>query len=258
MFKKGCFPVKVIIALILFASTGITHAALVKGTMKGFIAEHAETSGEGVNVFGLDGGSLLGQSFVVDFYYDTNLAPVLSRFVDVGFGGRTYYSSNDPLFNWLGLSLTVNNIRYDMPGNNRYVDVLDIPADPKLFNTDHLQLAIEGNSGPFDGVSFRRQFLDVSVSLKNDTLDDALLPTLLSSTDIQRVFNSASFRINDFDIDPVSRELVYERYVSFNLDVQSIETAVVPVPAAIWLFGSGLVGLFMSRRTQAKEGDAEL
>jgi hypothetical protein len=101
MFKKGCFPVKVIIALILFASTGITHAALVKGTMKGFIAEHAETSGEGVNVVGLDGAGLLGQPFIVDFYYDADLAPVIGG--SVGFyGTRTFYSSNSPSLIGLG------------------------------------------------------------------------------------------------------------------------------------------------------------
>ncbi|MBT3506056.1 MAG: PEP-CTERM sorting domain-containing protein [Piscirickettsiaceae bacterium] len=145
-----------------------------------------------------------------------------------------------------------------MAGNNRYADVSDRYADPRLSNLDFLQLSIEENSGPFDGVSYRRQFLEVQASLKNNILDGALLPTFLLSTDIQRIFNSAGFRINDFDVDPVSGKLVYERYVDFNLDIQSIELAVVPVPAAIWLFGSGLVGLFMSRRTQAKDGGAGL
>lgn len=149
---------------------------------------------------------------------------------------------------WLGLAITVNNITYNVVGNNRYADIIDIYTDPNLNNNDRLQLAIVDDPGPFDGISFRRQFLDVSVSLPNHIINGAVLPTALSSTAIERVFYSATFSINDFDIDPDTGELLYERYVNFNLDIQSIEATVVPIPASIWLFGSGLVGLFITIR----------
>lgn len=239
---------KIIAALFICLSTaGATHAALIQGTAKGFIAEHAETRGDGVNVFGLGGNSLLNQSFAINFYYRTDIAPVTGGGVGAS-DARTIYQSSDAGLDWLGLSLTVNNITYDVIGNNRYADVLDIYANPILSNTDHLQLAVEGNSGPFNGSSFRRQFLDFSVFFKNDVLNEAVLPNSLKTTEIQRVFNSAVFQINNFDINPATGDVLSEKYISFNMDIRSIEAAVIPVPAPIWLLGLGFAGLIIRRR----------
>jgi len=249
VFDKRKYSVAVIVVLFLLIRTAsVAQAALVQGTMLGFIAENSEARGEGINVFGLDGAGLLGQSFKVDFYYRTDIAPVTGGGVGAG-SARTIYDSSDAGLDWLGLALTVNNIKFDVVGSNRHADIIDIFTDPNLGNTDGLQLAVEGDSGPFDGISFRRQFLDISVALRNDILDGAVLPTALSSSEIERVFNSAVFSINDFDFDADTGELVYERYVNFNLDVQSIEAAVVvPIPGSIWLFGSALVGFIVTIR----------
>lgn len=250
--KSGISLVTITITSFLVFVSSISYAALVQGTMTGFIAEHAETRGVGDSVFGLDGAGLLGQSFVVDFYYRTDLAPVSWSGVGT-YDARTVYESSDAGLDWLGLSIMVNDTNYSIDGFNRRADIGDVYTDPNLSNGDRMQLSLEGNAGPFDGISFRREFMDISVSFPNDTLDSHLLPTSLSSNQIERVFNSAAFRINDYDIDPVSGTLMYERYVSFNLDVQSIELAtVVPIPASIWLFGSALAGIFMTLRKTNK------
>ena len=84
MLDKRKISALVIGPLFLFiCAAPVTQAALVQGTMQGFIAENAETRGEGTNVFGLDGAGLLGQSFVVDFYYNTDIAPVTGGGVSI-------------------------------------------------------------------------------------------------------------------------------------------------------------------------------
>ena len=235
--------------IALTLSSTDTQAVVVRGQMHGLIAESSMTSGLGSSVFGLDGNALLGQAFIIDFRYDTNLAPVAASFQG-SFDARSIYSSSDTLSNWLGLSITVNNKTHHVVGNNRYANVLDVYQTFPGTQGDFFQLSVEGNSGPFDGISFRRQFLDVSVFLPRDTLTDTALPTSSIYWDqIERVYNSASFRINEFDIDPATNLLTYERVVMFNMDIQRVEASVVPIPSALWLFGSGLLGLVgLSRR----------
>ena len=229
--------------IALTLSSTDTQAVVVRGQMHGLIAESSITRGLGSSVFGLDGNALLGQAFTIDFRYDTDLAPVSSSFhgsVDA----RSIYSSSDALLNWLDLSITVNNKTHPIVGNNRYADVIDVfPTFPGA-QGDYFQLAVEGGSGPFDGVSFRREFLDVSVSLPRDALTDIALPaSSIYWNQIKRVYNSAAFSINEFDVDPSTNLLTYERVVMFNMDIQLVEASVVPIPSALWLFGSGLLGL---------------
>lgn len=232
-------------ASFIFASDA--NAALVHGSITGVIAENAETSGEGSTVFGLDGDALVGQVFVVNFSYDTSRAPLSYEIVTES-GARYIYESSDPGLDWLSMSITVNGRTHILDGNFRRADILDqFSDDPFNMNnpnqTDRVQLAIDGGSGPFDGVSFRRQFLDVSVSFPNDVIEGGGMPESFYSDDITRVYNSANFRINEFDFDPATGELLYERYVGLELDARSVTATLVPVPAAAWLFGSGLVGL---------------
>lgn len=251
MLDKRRHSVAVIMALLFFGTAAVAQAALVQGTIQGFIAENAETRGEGINVFGLDGAGLLGQPFVVDFYYRTDIAPVVSSSVGTS-DARTIYNSSDAGLDWLGFSLTVNDLALDLISSNRRADILDTYTDPSVSNGDFFQLAVDGGSASLDGSSFRRQLLDITTFFNNDVIDGAALPTTFQSTEIERAFGSATFRINDYDIDTDTRELTYERFVEFNLDVQSIEASVVPIPASIWLFGSALFGLFVTIRNKRK------
>lgn len=238
----------ILIALTSFCTSA--QAVVVRGQMHGLIAESSMTSGLGSSVFGLDGNALLGETFTIDFRYDTDLAPVTSSFYGTD-DARAFYGSSDPLLNWLDLSITVNNRTHHVAGNNRYADVLDVfPTSPGTTQGDRFQLSVEGNSGPYDGVSFRRQFLDVSVSLPRDALTDIALPaSSIYWNQIERVYNSATFSINEFDVDPSTTLLTYERVVMFNMDIQQVEASVVPIPSALWLFGSGLLGFIgISRR----------
>ncbi|HSJ47984.1 MAG TPA: VPLPA-CTERM sorting domain-containing protein [Gammaproteobacteria bacterium] len=242
----------IIIASALTAITSISHAALVQGTIKGVIAEHAETSGEGASVFGLDGNALMGQAFTVHFRYQPNSAP-LAHFVEDESSSRAIYQSSDPSQDWLGLSITINDHTHVLEGNYRRADIRDAwSAHP--FNKDNpnendwIHLAVDGGSGPFDGSHFRREFLDIAVYLSNEVIKSSGLPETIHSHEITRVYNSAAFRINDFDVAAETGEITYERYVSFNLDVHSIETTAVPIPGAAWLLGSGLVALITVTR----------
>lgn len=245
------------ILTLLIVISPISRAALVRGTMNGFIADYAETSGEGASVFGLNGTELLGQAFTVDFYYQTELAPRTS-FGEAPSDARAIYHSSDPSLDWLGLSITVNNRTHTVTGSSRrYADIIDqFSADPFNLNnpdqTDSIQLWTEENEGPFDGIRYRRQYLDVTVNIPNDTLHSTALPTSIFSNDITRVFFSSGFSINEFDVDPLTGNLTYEKYVGFDLDIQSIEASVVPVPAAVWLFGSGLIGLIGVAKRKSK------
>ena len=190
------------------------------------------TSGQGSSVFALDGNALPGQAFTIDFRYDTDLAPVTNSFHG-STDARSIYSSSDTLLNWLDLSITVNNKTHHVVGNNRYAEVIDVfPSFPGT-QGDYFQPSVEGNSGPFDGVSFRRQFLDVSVFLPGDTLADNALPaSSIYWNQIERVNNSAAFSINEFDLDPTTNLLSFERVVMFNMDIQLVEASIVPISSA--------------------------
>lgn len=235
--------------LCLGLATVSARAAMVHGQMTGRIAEQAETRGLGNTVFGLDGSALLGQAFTIDFSYDTDSAP-LTATTRSAIDSRTVYDSSDPTLDWLALSITVNGNTFAVAGAAQRADILDhFAVNPSNFpGDDRLQLAVAGGMASADGSSFRRQFLDVTVWMPDTTLDASTLPTALFSDQILRVFNSATFLINEFDIDPGSGNLSYERYVNFNLDIQQIEATVVPLPATLPLFTASLIGLLVLRR----------
>lgn len=247
------------IALVTFITVTLStlctsaQAVIVRGQMHGLIAEHAWTSGIGHTVFGLDGAALLGQPFTVDFRYDTDLAP-LSSSLQNHYDARAFYGSfqtpTDPAQNWLEMSITVNNITHKIMGDFQYSDVLDTFPNCLGCFGDYFQLAVDSGTNNYVG-TFRRQFLDVSVNLPKDTFSGTALPTSIYWNQINPVGNSASFRINDFDVDLSTNTLTYERYVDFNMDIQLVEASVVPLPTALWLFGSGLLGLIGIARRKA-------
>jgi len=56
----------------------------------------------------------------------------------------------------------------------------------------------------------------------------------------------------DFDMDDGSQSYTYEPNVEYGLAVRSGQVSAVPVPAAVWLLGSGLIGLIGARRKLKK------
>ncbi len=241
-------------AILLFLSALLftpppIQAALIQGKILGTIDGRSKTEGDGDNVFGLNGDQLLGEQFIIDLYYRTDIAPISSSSSSI-FQSQTKYSSDDPDLEWLGLTLTINEISYEVIGNKRRAVVLDTVASSNINTLDSISFSIEADSGPFDGSSKRRQFLSLNERLDEDTFNNSLLPTFLSSSNITRVINSSNFIIDDIDKNPQTGELLFRRFVQLELDVQSIELAAVPLPASIWFFLSALISLVAKKRIE--------
>jgi hypothetical protein len=231
------------IAWLVALGASEAHAVRIAGAATGVVAEYGETDAAGEQVFGLDGPGLLGQPFRIDFSYETDLAPADSDPSAL----RGEFASADPALDWLDLSITVNGITEVLLGDRRRAFVLDsLPSDPTP--EDWFQLSIESYVELPGGSGQQREFLDFFVFLPADTFASPDLPVGFASDSNIRVFNSASFRINDFELDPDTNELLSSRYVAFNLDVQEITASPVPEPGSGALLAGGLIGLALSRR----------
>jgi len=226
---------RVLICVLL--ATPAAQAVRVEGFATGVIAELAETDTNGEQVFGLDGPGLLGQAFRIDFAYDPALAPPDTQPA----GDRGVYESVGGTA-WLELAITVNGLSEELTGDRRYSDVMD---DALGGSEDSIQLAIELFSlTTAGGVEQRRRtFLDFLVAMPADTFAGDALPESLTTDQIIRIFNSATFRINDWDRVTATNEFTYTRYVAFNLDIQEISAAPVPEPGSAALLGVGLAVL---------------
>jgi hypothetical protein len=231
------------IASLAVLGADAARAVPIAGSATGVIAEHAETDAAGEQVFGLDGPGLLGQPFRIDFSYDPDLAPADSDPA----GERGEYASSAPGQDWLQLSITVNGHTELLTGDFRRAFVLDSPpSDP--IPEDLFQLSTEFFFQSPDGNVHQREFLDFILFVPAETLASADLPADFASDQILRVLNSAAFRINDFELDPDTHEVLSSRYVSFNLDIQEISASPVPEPGTGALLALGLLGLAFATR----------
>jgi len=240
----------------VFVLTSSANAALVKGVLQGVVAENAQVWGVGEDVFGLDGAGLSGESFIINFTYDTRLAPLIADLgPDIVGGARTTYQSTEDFSQWLEMSITINAHKYDVKGYHQTVDIMDYDSSHPFntnnpYQTDSIQLATSSYS-EFDGISYRSQYLNIGLDMPNDILSSSSFLLDFETSEIVRSWTF--FNISEFDRDPTTGEVLYERHVEFDLDVYSIETSVVPLPAAAWLFGSGLIGLVgVARRKKYK------
>lgn len=224
-------------ALCALLAAPASQALRIEGFATGVIAEVAEADANGTEVFGLDGPGLLGQSFRIDFAYDTALAPPDAD----PDPSRSVRATTAPGATWLELAIEVNGRTFVLDGANKRAEVNDdIPVAAS--QEDWLQLSVEDFSDTVDGglQQHRRAFLDFFAFMPPDTFAGDALPGPFYSDALIRVFNSAAFRINDFDYDTVAGETTYTRYVAFNLDIQQIAALPVPEPGSAALLGAGL------------------
>lgn len=248
-----CLGFNALVVLLTLMPT-VVNAALVQGVAQGVISDNAEVWGQDVDIFGLDGADLSGQSFIVNFTYDTSFAPLPTELGpdDITGSSRTTYESIDSN-NWLQMSITVNDHTFTVEGDQRIVDILDhdITHPFSIENpgqTDFIHIVNNGRSGVFPGNNYRRQFLNIDLTMPDDILlSSSALLDFQTSNIIQ---SESGFLINELDLDPVTGEVIYQRRVGFHLDVQSVEVKVVPIPAAVWLFISGLLSLVYFTKKQ--------
>jgi hypothetical protein len=249
------------ISLICFCFTIIVSptvsAAIVQGTLTGTIAEGTPfIQGNGANLFGLDENQLSGQSFLVNFQYDSNLAPLYDSFSSDSETAQTY-RSDDVNFNWLSASITVNNITHNVidnfdSSNFQQLQIADIVSThPDNIGIcclhDQFNLNILGEIGEPDpnlNSYHQRQFLEFFMDFETDFFDNSSITQSFSGSRSEGLIYPFSFSFYEFNVDPLTNEFTQNR-VTFNGDSDSlfIQTTVVPLPATVWLFGSAILGL---------------
>ncbi len=233
-------------AALLLAGVGLSVALMsspaqalrVEGYVEGSInSAFNEVRGDGVDVFGLTTGELFGQSVRVDFAYDTDLAPPeQNRFL-----GRRQYRTDggDPV--WLQMSITVNGRTFQTGSTFQYADLI-AADDPTSTAPDYFQL-----SGQYyEDIEFgnRRDFIEIVLQMPSGTIPFNGLPTRIERVaPVGAPVSGVTFRINDFIFDEVTGELLSQRFVAFDVDVDVIEIYPVPEPSSALLVALGLAAL---------------
>lgn len=236
--------------LTLFITTPAS-ATLIHGQAIGVIDanEAIHEQGEGNTVFGLGAAELAGQAFTVNFSIDTELAPtpriLLADPVDMQ---RITYKSTEENLEWLTMSITVNSHTYTIQGDTSVVDILDADSSSPFNNSvsnyyDELHVAISSFSTSPDGTIIRNRFLDLSPIMSSDSINSLDITSPFSTTEFYPSSFFGGFSISEFDLDPITNDVLYARMITFDLDIQSVSTTVVPLPSAAWLFLSGIIGL---------------
>lgn len=202
------FKSTAIIASTLFLSTGV-NAATVQVQFTGSI-DHVSTEllGGPVNV---------NDSFIWTFDVDT--APINS-----GSDTSNYWISN--------LVLNIGN-NYNVSGGSNIGDVLIANNWPSsafdMFQVGNYQVL--GMTGPTVNNVWNPDSLAGRIRFDGDYFSSTSLPNTLDMTQAIPALTSMKLRFNVDDS------------VYYGLDITSASISTVPVPATVWLFGSGLIGL---------------
>jgi hypothetical protein len=203
-------------AMIIFLFSPVINAAVVTWTFSGTITSN------GGSTIGTVPGINVGDAVTGTAVYNTNASPI-----DLSWGATLY-------------ELTMST------------DVLIIEVNGLTFSStpgDYLS-AVVSNDGTIAGeygdrvtVSYQTDNSWVHVNIQDevapyDLITDQSLPTYLDFTKANEMpgwdgnYGAIQIGFTEGDI----------QLASFSID--SFETSAVPIPPAIWLFGSGLVGLF--------------
>jgi len=159
--------------------------------------------------------------------------------VDFGAVGSGVYSASDlipvsdPSVLWFGFQLSAASLVN--------LSTLGSP-DPDPENPNDTVLALYDSSGAL---------LDQNDDCNGSTLTSCLLfPSLAGGDYLAGVTGFPGVFIENWMLDPSGAG---GKVVTLELTVRELPVSAVPVPAAIWLFGSALLGFVgMSRRTSVK------
>ena len=233
-------------AALLLAGAGLSAALMsspaqalrIEGYVEGSInSSFNEVLGDGVDVFGLTTGELFGQAVRIDFAYDTDLAPPeQNRFL-----GSRQYQTDGGVPVWLQMSITVNGRTFQTGSTFQYAD-LGGSDDPLSTGPDRFQLSGQH----YEDIEFgnRRDFIEIVLQMPSGTIPFEGLPTRIERVaPVGAPVSGVTFRINDFIFDEVTREVLSQRRVSFDVDVDAIEIYPVPEPSTALLVALGLAAL---------------
>lgn len=205
------------IIAVLFLLPGIAHPAIVDVTFSGSIISAIDLGGSGA-------GSVNGEEFSGTFSYDTSIAPLnpngsMGQYnASVGTLAVTIGQSNEILVN--PFQITVRN---DDSNFNDYFSIIEYLSAPLPFGADRIffRFSLEDTT--------QTAFSDFSLPLSLDVGD----------------FDDMELFIRAYDDE--NNDLYW-----ITGDVTSLSTNSVPIPGAVWLFGSGLIGLLGIRRKVCK------
>ena len=273
----------VICGLLAWSLSGAAHAVTVQGTFAGTVT----TSNDQTNFFGLGFGNVLsGMTITGTFSYQVNQAgPDVYPNIDTFGVAGDYRGTN---FDWISASITVAGVTestHDAGSGNADWDaailgptfdesdvlmVRDATQNPASSVNDSFFIRSRDNcngcsyNGPdqlniFWNEQFTlniTEFLDDSMIVGDGAMqtfswtDDPASPDGATGT-----FN-VNHQVRGFNDSGVFSLLLNEQY-GINFSVHSVDATIsaVPVPAAVWLFASGIAGLFGMTRIRRSRGN---
>lgn len=175
------------------------------------------------------------------FIFDSNTGQLG---LTLGLGYDNYNLSFDIETNNIVDSLFTFRVLFDTPT----VQTVDFhgSAGISTFNSSSSSPSIYGNVGSFDDNVLMHVEIDVDLSNNLWTIDTGLLPLF-----------TGTFYADDNDVNSIRLDLsawnggaTPDSTITTAIDNLVVSSTVVPVPAAIWLFGSGLFGLLGFSRLQ--------
>ena len=155
---------------------------------------------------------------------------------------------------WLDLSVTVGQNYVDAetlnPGwryaTNAEVEAIFSVSFDGYYDNSSLGISRETFGAYADQRADVHSFIDLFGIVWRNSTDEASTGLYMDEDNILRMMG-AQYRFDPTDIDSFIFGLEYTRVYSttsnFIEGIYLVQDTVVPVPAAVWLFGSGLIGL---------------
>ena len=234
---------KILLGILPLCFSLPAQAVLVQGTFTGIVTAAYDDTGGTL----LAGPVATGDTVTGVFHYDTS-AGITDQDTSSVYG--QYY---DPLSqtSWVSVSVTVNGSTYEVdPSIAQGRDVVYAYNDE--FSRDYFQAIdarFEGYTDAGNIYRYRNHFAYASIYEYVDELfnSDALPTGPLSWSDNDGSDSGSGrwyYQARDYDQNSASYLLDDLAYIDYSVESLSFSTvSAMPVPAAVWLFGSGLLGL---------------
>ena len=239
------------VCIFLLAMVSSVNAAIVTTNFSGTIDWISVNTGA-LDVHGIGTSTMVvGDTYNYSITHDSDSSMGTVRFdgtgVDYDFDGSPYGGSlliDGNNFSSLSSALHVANDVVLPLGSTVEQTWLDagFPSDLTGFVIDVYWMGVTSDgfiydsSGEFDGLQVSVEFLDLSGTIFNNELIPSFVPSL-------NTIDFAFFNLEQWD----NGALVFKAG-----GVLANNYSAVPIPAAVWLFGSGLIGLVgIARRKKA-------